>query len=135
MCNALRGEHEHLDHLRAASRDVSGDVTADMTVEQLADAWIDEILIENRVKPQTFASRTGTFVQPDNMRRSLRSALQGQADLKWVSPHVLRKTVATVLSGQGLVAEAAAQLGHADESITKSSTSRNPRPPPTSATP
>ncbi|BCJ51858.1 putative phage integrase [Actinoplanes sp. NBRC 14428] len=66
-----------------------------------------------------FASRNGTFTQPDNMRRSLRSALQRQADLKWVSPHVFRKTVATVLSGQGLITEAAAQLGHADENITK----------------
>ncbi|MEU8606434.1 site-specific integrase [Actinoplanes sp. NPDC048791] len=319
LCNALRGEHEHFDLLRAAPRDASGDVTPDMTVEQLADAWIDEILIENRVKRQSvghyagdlhylilpaigemtlreatvgaldrylktlartrpsgaqrckgillqmfslavrhgalpanpvrdvgrlpkprkiiqamtfdeiervrnalhlwrttkaigprknrtctdlfdlllatgcrigeacalrwqdidlpggtltvagtmvflkgtgwerqefpktvagqrtihlppfalamlcrrhtevphrrddplFASRSGTFVQPDNMRRSLRCALQRQADLKWVSPHVFRKTVATVLSGQGLVTEAAAQLGHADESITK----------------
>lgn len=319
LCNALRGEHEQFDHLRAAPRDISADVTADMTVEQLADAWIDEILIENRIKRQTvehyannlhywilpaigdmtireatvgaldrylktlarthpsgaqrckgtllqmfslavrhgalpanpvrdvgrlpkprkivqamtfdeiervrhalylwrttkavgprksractdlfdlllatgcrigeacalrwqdidlhagtltvagtmvflkgtgwerqespktvagqrtihlpsfaltmlrrrqseephrrddplFASRTGTFVQPDNMRRSLRCALQRQADLKWVSPHVFRKTVATVLSGQGLVTEAAAQLGHIDENITK----------------
>jgi integrase len=66
-----------------------------------------------------FASRAGTYVQPDNMRRSLRSALQRQADLKWVSPHVFRKTVATVLSGQGLVTEAAAQLGHVNENITK----------------
>jgi integrase len=39
--------------------------------------------------------------------------------MKWVSPHIFRKTVATVLSGQGLVSEAAAQLGHVDESITK----------------
>ncbi|WP_430791301.1 tyrosine-type recombinase/integrase [Actinoplanes sp. G11-F43] len=319
LCNALRGEHEHFDRLRAVPRDVSGEVTPDTTVEQLADAWIDEILIEDRIKRQTvdhyannlhywilpaigdmtireatvgaldrylktlarthpsgaqrckgtllqmfslavrhgaipanpvrdvgrlpkprkivqamsideiqrvrhalhlwrttkavgprksractdlfdlllatgcrigeacalrwqdidldartltvagtmvflkntgwerqespktlagqrtihlpafaltmlsrrqteephnqddplFASRTGTFVQPDNMRRSLRCALQRQADLKWVSPHVFRKTVATVLSGQGLVTEAAAQLGHVDESITK----------------
>ncbi|MFF5085033.1 tyrosine-type recombinase/integrase [Actinoplanes sp. NPDC000266] len=317
--NALRGEHEHFDRLRAAPRDVSGEVTADMTVEQLGDAWIDEIIIENRVKRQTvdhytgnlrylilpaigdmaireatvgaidrylktlarthpagaqrskstllqmfslavrhgalpanpvrdvgrlprphrtvqamtsdeitrvrhaphlwrttkavgprksractdlfdlllatgcrigeacalrwqdidlhagtltvagtmiflrntgwqrqefpktatgqrtihlppfaltmlrrrqaeephcpddplFASRTGTFVQPDNMRRSLRCALQRQTDLKWVSPHVFRKTVATILSGHGLATEAAAQLGHVDESITK----------------
>ncbi|MEU4245035.1 hypothetical protein [Actinoplanes sp. NPDC026619] len=48
-----RGGHEHFDHLRAAPRDVSADVTADMTVEQLADAWIDEILIDDRVKRQT----------------------------------------------------------------------------------
>ncbi|WP_084504291.1 tyrosine-type recombinase/integrase [Actinoplanes sp. N902-109] len=66
-----------------------------------------------------FASRTGTFLQPDNMRRSLRCALQRQADLQWVSPHVFRKTVATVLSGHGLITEAAAHLGHANESITK----------------
>ena len=73
----------------------------------------------HRREDPLFASRKGTFVQPDNMRRSLRCALQRQADLKWVSPHVFRKTVATVLSGQGLVAEAAAQLGYSDESITK----------------
>ena len=73
----------------------------------------------HRLDNPLFASRAGTFVQPDNMRRSLRCALQPQADLKWVSPHVFRKTVATVLSGQGLVSEAAAQLGHADENITK----------------
>ncbi len=53
LCNALRGEHEYFDHLRAAPRDVSGEVTADMTVEQLADVWLDEILIENRIKRQT----------------------------------------------------------------------------------
>lgn len=53
MCNALRGEHEHFGQLQTASRDVSGDVTADMTIEQLADAWIDEIVLENRIKPQT----------------------------------------------------------------------------------
>lgn len=66
-----------------------------------------------------FASRNHTWLQPDNARRSLRCALQRQADLKWVSPHVFRKTVATVLSGQGLVTEAAAQLGHVSEEITK----------------
>jgi hypothetical protein len=53
LCNALRGEHEHFDRLRAAPRDVSGDVTPDTTVEQIADTWIDEILIENRIKRQT----------------------------------------------------------------------------------
>lgn len=53
LCNALRGEHEHFEHLRAAPRDVSSDVTPNSTVEQLADAWIDEILIENRIKRQT----------------------------------------------------------------------------------
>ena len=61
LCNALRGEHEHFDHLRAAPRDVSGDVTSEMTIEQLADAWIDEILIEDRVKRQTVAHYTGNL--------------------------------------------------------------------------
>jgi integrase len=77
-----------------------------------------------------FASRTGTFVQPDNMRRSLRSALQRQADLKWVSPHVFRKTVATVLSGKPPPSS-----GTSTRASPRSSTSRSPRPLPTSAMP
>jgi integrase len=75
--------------------------------------------VPSRPADPVFASRRGTHLQPDNVRRSLRCALQQQVDLKWVSPHVFRKTVATVLSGQGLVTAAAAQLGHVNEDITK----------------
>lgn len=75
--------------------------------------------VRHRADDPVFASRVGTWLQPDNVRRSLRCALKQQTDLKWVSPHTFRKTVATVLSGQGLIVEAAAQLGHVDESITK----------------
>ncbi|MBB2943293.1 hypothetical protein FB565_003006 [Actinoplanes lutulentus] len=48
---------------------------------------------------------------------------------------MFRKTVATVLSGQGLVTEAAGQLGHVDESITKKFYIQKPATAPTSATP
>lgn len=67
-----------------------------------------------------FPTRRDTFVQPDNVRRSLRDALKHHGgDLKWVSPHSFRRTVATALSGQGLIVEAAAQLGHTDEAFTR----------------
>ncbi|MFC7527594.1 hypothetical protein [Actinoplanes sp. GCM10030250] len=44
LCNALRGEHEHFDHLRAAPRDVSGDVTADMTIREATVGALDRYL-------------------------------------------------------------------------------------------
>jgi hypothetical protein len=83
LCNALRGEHEHFDHLRAAPRDVSGDVTADMTVEQLADAWIDEILIENRIKRQTvghYVDNLHYLILPALGDMTLREATVGALD-------------------------------------------------------
>jgi integrase len=83
LCNALRGEHEHFDHLRAAPRDVSGDVTADMTVEQLADAWLDEILIENRIKRQTvdhYANNLHYWILPAIGDMTIRAATVGALD-------------------------------------------------------
>ncbi|MEU4245033.1 hypothetical protein [Actinoplanes sp. NPDC026619] len=59
------------------------------------------------------------FVQRDNMRRSLRCALRRQADLKWVSPPRVPQDRRYHAERPGLVTEAAAQLGHVDESITK----------------
>jgi integrase len=83
LCNALRGEHEQFDHLRAAPRDASSDVTADMTLEQLADAWIDEILIENRVKRQTVGHYTDNLhylILPAIGDMTIREATVGALD-------------------------------------------------------
>lgn len=83
LCNALRGEHEHFDPLRAAPRDVRGDVTEDMTVEQLAAAWIDEIVIENRVKPQPVGHYTNNLhylILPALGDMTLREATVGALD-------------------------------------------------------
>lgn len=65
-----------------------------------------------------FASRTGTYLQPDNVRRQWRQ-VRLEAGLEWVTPHVFRKTVATLLNEEGLPKEATAQLGHSTEEVTK----------------
>lgn len=62
------------------------------------------------------ATRNGTHVSPANLRRSLRAAT---ADLGFqVTPHTLRRTVATVLERGRGVRAAADQLGHADPEVT-----------------
>lgn len=64
-----------------------------------------------------FVNRGGGLVSLANMRRALRAALP--ADLAWVTPHSLRRTVATAVRDE-LGAEAAQQqLSHAKLSTTE----------------
>src|SRR5690606_28848839 len=56
----------------------------------------------------------GVWRDPSNTLRDLREARE-RAGFGWVTSHVFRKTVATVLDESGLVGrEVADQLGHAD---------------------
>ena len=64
-----------------------------------------------------FASRRGTWLSPNNVRRQWRQARADTA-LTWVVPHTFRKTVATLLDREADTKTAAAQLGHASEEIT-----------------
>jgi len=64
-----------------------------------------------------FASRRGTWLSPHNVRRQWREA-RADTGLEWVTPHTLRKTVATVIAQEADTKSAAAQLGHASEGIT-----------------
>ncbi|WP_244927913.1 site-specific integrase [Nocardioides sp. W7] len=65
-----------------------------------------------------FASRNGTPLTTNNVRRRLRAALaDGQVD--GVTPHAFRRTVATVLSRDGSTELAAEMLGHSSVEITK----------------
>lgn len=64
-----------------------------------------------------FITSTGNWVSPSNIRRSWRAA-RG-AEFGWVTPHSLRRTVATTLkSARGVVA-AQEQLGHANTRVTE----------------
>jgi integrase len=61
------------------------------------------MLIERRERLQptssndlVFASTSGTPQDPDNLRRLWRRVRE-QAGLDWVTPHTIRKTVATLL--------------------------------------
>lgn len=70
-----------------------------------------------RAEETVFASATGTWLQPANIRTRLRKALKGTS-LEGTTPHSLRKAVATVVE-RGLGMEAARhQMGHADPSLT-----------------
>ena len=64
-----------------------------------------------------FASRRGTWLSPNNVRRQWRQA-RAETDLEWVTPHTFRKTVATLIDKEADTKSAAAQLGHASEEVT-----------------
>jgi len=64
-----------------------------------------------------FASRRGTWLSPNNVRRQWRQA-RADTDLDWVTPHTFRKTVATLIKEETDTKSAAAQLGHSSEEIT-----------------
>lgn len=65
-----------------------------------------------------FASRRGTWLSPNNVRRQWRQA-RADADLDWVTPHTFRKTVATLIKEESDTKSAAAQLGHSSEEVTE----------------
>jgi integrase len=64
-----------------------------------------------------FASRRGTWLSPNNVRRQWRQA-RADTGLEWVTPHTFRKTVATLIDKEADTKSAAAQLGHASEQVT-----------------
>jgi integrase len=65
-----------------------------------------------------FASRRGTWLSPQNVRRQWRQA-RADTGLEWVTPHTFRKTVATLIDKEANADSAAAQLGHGSKEITK----------------
>lgn len=65
-----------------------------------------------------FASRRGTWLSPQNVRRQWRQA-RADTGLEWVTPHTARKTVASLIDKEADAKKAAGQLGHEDEGITK----------------
>ncbi|WP_328534798.1 site-specific integrase [Micromonospora zamorensis] len=64
-----------------------------------------------------FASRRGTWLSPNNVRRQWREP-RAHTDLAWVTPHTFRKTVATLIKEETDTKSAAAQLGHSSEEVT-----------------
>jgi len=65
-----------------------------------------------------FASRRGTWLSPQNVRRQWRQA-RADTSLEWVTPHTFRRTVATLIDKKADTDRAAAQLGHQSKEITK----------------
>jgi len=64
-----------------------------------------------------FCNRDGGPLSPHNVRRQLRSAMD-LAGIEGVTPHMIRRTVATAVNEQATVDLAAELLGHTDPRIT-----------------
>jgi len=64
-----------------------------------------------------FVTRNGTWHQVVNIERRWR-AIRKDTGFDWVTPHTLRKTVATLVSEQVGSEEASRQLGHSSSQIT-----------------
>lgn len=65
-----------------------------------------------------FASGRGTYLWPNNVRRTLRTALADVEALHGVSPHTLRRSVATLVDAEATLEQAAAVLGHSGTQVT-----------------
>jgi integrase len=65
-----------------------------------------------------FPSAAGTLRSPANFRRQWRAARR-DTGFGWVTPHTLRKTVATLVDRERTTADAAAQLGHSSPNVTR----------------
>ena len=64
-----------------------------------------------------FPSSTGTLRDPHNLRRQFRDA-RADCGFEWVTPHVFRKTVATLVDRGSDTETAAALLGHSGTAVT-----------------
>ena len=71
-----------------------------------------------RPEDMLFPSSTGTVRSPHNFRRQWRDARSGSG-FEWVTPHVFRKSVATLIDREYSSKQAAAQLGHSGPGITE----------------
>lgn len=65
-----------------------------------------------------FPTSAGTLWDPTNARKALRRAL-APAGLQWVTPHELRRTVATLVEREAGLGVASEVLGHADDTVTR----------------
>ncbi|WP_280507800.1 tyrosine-type recombinase/integrase [Nocardia flavorosea] len=59
-----------------------------------------------------FATEGGGWLSLSNVRRQLKAALSGEADLSWVTPYTLRRTAATIIRDALGVEAAQRQLSH-----------------------
>lgn len=79
-------------------------------------ATLMELRMNARRDDIVFPSGAGTWRHPHNVRRTLREC-RGET-WKWVTPHILRKTVATAIYAEMDGKDAAGQLGHVDTAVT-----------------
>jgi len=75
------------------------------------------VMVDQDPEALLFASRNGTPTTTNNVRRQLRKVLK-IAGIEGVTPHMFRRTVATVINDNASVNLAAELLGHTDPKVT-----------------
>lgn len=75
------------------------------------------IMADRSLDALVFRSREGTPLTTANVRRQLRKVL-GDAGIEGVTPHMFRRTVATVINEQASLNLASELLGHSDSKVT-----------------
>lgn len=90
----------------------------------LPDAVV-EVLVLRRAQTRfaedgqpVFASGTGRWLWPNNIRTRLRAAVADHDGLVGTTPHTLRRTVGTLLAHERGLDAAREQLGHSDPGVT-----------------
>lgn len=87
-------------------------------------AFVVEVLLRRSVEMiptetnAVFPSGAGTWKWPNNYRRTLRSALKELENTTGITPHVFRKSVATLIDAEATLEAAAAVLGHSGTGVT-----------------
>lgn len=82
------------------------------------------VMLQRKIDPKgaqrgpVFTSTRGTLIDPSNVRKQLREALEG-TPFAWVTQKTLRKSVATALAFDAGSQFAAAQLGHTSDQVTR----------------
>ena len=84
-------------------------------VEVLLRRSVESIPTETNA---VFPSGKGTWKWPNNYRRTLRGALKSIEAEGRISPHVFRKSVATLVDAEATLEAAAAVLGHSGTGVT-----------------
>jgi integrase len=113
-----------VDHQRVAGKPLhrqdkrkAGAPPHTVTLPKFGVEAFTALLGETGLDGPVFASRTGGWMSLANMRRALRTALP--EDLRWVTPHSFRRTVATVVRNDHGPALAQQQLSHAKLATTE----------------
>lgn len=78
---------------------------------------VEALQRRRRWAPLVFPNERGGVMDPNNYRRRFKKAVSA-AGLEDVSPHAVRRTVATMIAREVAPAAATGQLGHASEKIT-----------------
>ena len=93
------------------------DVFGGMTVKQITPDVISKWYFGEHAEGEWVFPSRGGFISSGSVGRKLREA-RGD-EFEWVTSHVFRRTVATLISAERDAAAAAAQLGHANEVVTR----------------